>query len=795
VNENSDSDATGPTRDAGERAASVDETVVRELGDALFVLDVEQTGDRTVQFQRSNPAHQQLTGLSEAEIRGQTPRALPDNQAATLAANAHRCVDRAETVRYEERLEDATGATRWQTTLTPVVDDGTVTRIVGVCREIVKDRGTEESPGHLDRRLEAVVETMSAAVFLKDTDGRYLLMNRACRELFGVDEDDVVGLTDADILPPDLAESAREEDRQVIESGETVEREMELPSDSGTTLWRTRTAPVYDTTGTVVGVCGVSTDITEQRQREQTLRGMYQISSDRDLDFEEKVTALIELGREYLDLPYGFFTSIDGETQRVVHARGSHDLLQPEESVPLENSYCRKTVESDALVSMRDAEEYLGADDDAYDLFGLGCYIGTKVHVGTELYGTFCFAGPAGRERSFTPDEREIVKLLGQWVRYELEHSRVEDRLETLHEAAQGVLGAESADEVAAIAIEVGREMFDLGLGTCCEYDATVSVLRPLAEATEDPENIGEIQPFDRNNTRIWESFEGGELRTFTDISAVGDAYSGDPPLRSEVHVPLGEQGVLIFCSTENRVFDAMDRQMMQLLGRLVRDGLIAAERNEQLAIRSDALQRQNERLEEFVSVVAHDLRNPLTGALSSLEVATETGEQRWFDKTEQALWRMNELVDELLAIARDKQEDTVESEVSLRALAGEAWSHIDAPDATLAVADDTGAVRGDEVRLLQLFGNLFRNSVEHAGEGVTVEVGPLPDDSGFYVADDGPGLPADVLIAVREYDEVGSMTAGGIGLVSVVDVVDAHGWELSVSNPETGVRFEVRAD
>jgi len=248
----------------------------------------------------------------------------------------------------------------------------------------------------------------------------------------------------------------------------------------------------------------------------------------------------------------------------------------------------------------------------------------------------------------------------------------------------------------------------------------------------------------------------------------------------------------MVFSSTEKRAFDGIDRNTMRLLGALVREGLIAADREEQLVARSAALQRQNERLEEFASLVAHDLRNPLTGAISSLEVAQETNDAEWFERTEQSLWRMNELVDELLAIARGNRQDVVKVDVSLSALVAEAWSHVDASDASLTVADGTRAIRADETRLLQLFGNLFRNSVEHAGEDVNIEVGLLPDGNGFYVADDGPGLPEDVEGAFREYDEVGTMTTGGIGLVSVIDVVDAHGWDVSVSNTGDGVRFEI---
>ena len=785
---------TGGLQAIGDEAESVYEIIVREMEDAVFFIDVEQTDDDyTFTFRRNNASHQQLTGLSEDELRGQTPRELlGDEQGATVAANYRRCVEQREPIQYEETLELPAGTSHWQTKLTPVTEDGQATQIVGVARDITEQKERQQKLQRLDRQLETVLETMSAAVFLKDADGQYLLMNQACQELLDVDDGDIVGLTDEDLFPPEVAEKAITDDQQVIENGEIIELEEEVPTATGNSVRLTRKSPVYDDNGGIMGICGVSTDITEQKQREKTVRKMYEIGSNMDLTFDEKVTGLIEVGRKYLDLPYGFFTSIDGQTQKIVHARGSHKLLQPGESAPLEETYCRKTIESDGLVGIENAEQILGTDDPAYDLFGLGCYIGTKVRAGAELSGTFCFAGPEGLNRSFTDDEREIVKLLGQWAGYELERSEVETRLRKLHQVAQEVLVAEDTNTVASHGVEAGREIFDLRLGACWEYDGAADVLRPLAETAQAREIVGDTPTFQRSDALVWESFDTGEIRTFADVSTVTDTYNKETPLRSEIHVPLGDRGVMVFSSTEKRAFDGIDRNTMRLLGALVREGLIAADREEQLVARSAALQRQNERLEEFASLVAHDLRNPLTGAISSLEVAQETNDAEWFERTEQSLWRMNELVDELLAIARGNRQDVVKVDVSLSALVAEAWSHVDASDASLTVADGTRAIRADETRLLQLFGNLFRNSVEHAGEDVNIEVGLLPDGNGFYVADDGPGLPEDVEGAFCEYDEVGTMTTGGIGLVSVIDVVDAHGWDVSVSNTGDGVRFEI---
>jgi PAS domain S-box-containing protein len=259
---------------SGSESDNVYEAIFREMEDAVFLMDVRRTDDDyQFVFRRNNASHQRRTGLSEDELRGQTPRELlGDEQGAAVAANYRDCAEQRETIEYEETLDLPGGTSRWQTKLTPVVEDGEVAQIVGVARDITEQKQQEAELQRVYRRFETVMETMSAAVFLKDTEGRYLMMNQACRELFNVEDEEIVGLTDYDITPPDVAERARADDRQVVESGEIIEIEETIPTATGNTTRITRKSPVYDDNGEISAVCGVSTDITDQKRRERELQ-------------------------------------------------------------------------------------------------------------------------------------------------------------------------------------------------------------------------------------------------------------------------------------------------------------------------------------------------------------------------------------------------------------------------------------------------------------------------------------------------------------------------------------------
>jgi len=262
-----------PSIDFGGEGVTVYEAIFREIEDAVFLIDVERAGgDYAFTFLRNNDTHQRQTGLSEDSMRGQTPREfLGEEQGATVESNYRRCVEQQTTVEYEEKLNLPGGTSYWKTKLTPITDGGDVAYIVGVARDITEEKQQERAHDQTYRRFETVLETMSAAVFLKDTDGRYLLMNQACRDLLGI-HGDPEGMTDEDLFPPAAVERARSDDRRVLQDGEPIEVEETVPTPTGESVRLTRKSPVYDEEGTIVAICGVSTDITEQKERERTLQ-------------------------------------------------------------------------------------------------------------------------------------------------------------------------------------------------------------------------------------------------------------------------------------------------------------------------------------------------------------------------------------------------------------------------------------------------------------------------------------------------------------------------------------------
>lgn len=205
---------------------------------------------------------------------------------------------------------------------------------------------------------------------------------------------------------------------------------------------------------------------------------------------------------------------------------------------------------------------------------------------------------------------------------------------------------------------------------------------------------------------------------------------------------------------------------------------------------REQELRRQNRRLDEFAGIVSHDLRNPLNVAVGNVELLRKECDSDRIDTIEQSLTRMSKLIDHLLQLSRvGDNTDSMES-VSLAEMPSDCWQSVETGDATLQTKANR-TIRADPSRLAQLFENLIRNAVEHTNQDVTVTVGEFED--GFYVEDDGSGIPEDSRDDVLEAGHTTTDEGTGFGLSIVKEVTEAHGWEISIKEgPEGGARFEI---
>ena len=150
----------------------------------------------------------------------------------------------------------------------------------------------------------------------------------------------------------------------------------------------------------------------------------------------------------------------------------------------------------------------------------------------------------------------------------------------------------------------------------------------------------------------------------------------------------------------------------------------------------------------------------------------------------------METLIDDLLVLAQSGRQIDELAPVALRTLAIDCWDGVATDEATLETATDR-RIRADRNRLRQVLENLFRDAVVHGGSAVTVTIGQLAD--GFYVEDDGPGIPADDREQIFDAGYSTARDGTGFGLSIVEEIADAHDWSIRVTEgADSGARFEV---
>jgi len=210
---------------------------------------------------------------------------------------------------------------------------------------------------------------------------------------------------------------------------------------------------------------------------------------------------------------------------------------------------------------------------------------------------------------------------------------------------------------------------------------------------------------------------------------------------------------------------------------------------------RERELRQQKERMEEFANVVSHDLRNPLNVVSGRLEMIQKEHDSSHIETINDAVARMERIIEDVLWLAHEGRDIGETQAVDLKQTAERLWPMVsDTSKNVDLVINETGkqtVIDADPDRLAQLLENIFRNAIDHGGPDVTVRFEVT--ETGFAIEDDGPGIHPDeqdhILKTGYSTEEGGT----GLGLSIVKQIVDAHGWEIRVTEgSEGGARFEI---
>lgn len=362
----------------------------------------------------------------------------------------------------------------------------------------------------------------------------------------------------------------------------------------------------------------------------------------------------------------------------------------------------------------------------------------------------------------------------------ELQHSVIE----ILHDATN----ATNEDEINSLVFEELQKsgLFDyIWLGNYDTETNDVSIKLP-SEGTFPVETVSDILQI--NDMAIFDkAVQSSELQSTTSPvktreTAQYNVDSTNPSYQlNTLVIPIqscDRSGDLMILATyRTGAFDTAEKQLLSTLRDVLKYFKSTVNQKP-----SEPDQPQEE-IDTFVATLVHELRSPLGIAQAFLDIGRNDGDdaQDALEKVAGALDDLEHTIDNLASMAKNNMTVEVE-EVELEPLVREVWESLDTKDDLIQI-ESSIYVTADPALLKILFRNLLSNAIQHGGENSTIQVGSLND--GFFVEDTGSGIPTEIQdeIFSRGFSDAGGL---GVGLALVNDIVDAHGWEITI-NSEVG--------
>ncbi len=225
-------------------------------------------------FLMINKRFEELLKVTQEQFIGKTDADIfPSDVVAKIHAHDRQVKETGMPLEFEEVVPHKDGPHTYVAVKFPITDaHGAVIAIGGISTDITDRNAAEEIVRNSETRLRAMMDNSSAVIYLKDLQGRYLMVNRRYEELFNATQQQIFGKTDADVFPSHVVEKLQANDRQVRETGQPLEFEEVVPHDDGPHTYVSVKFPVKDANGAVVAIGGMSTDISDRKAAEDLIR-------------------------------------------------------------------------------------------------------------------------------------------------------------------------------------------------------------------------------------------------------------------------------------------------------------------------------------------------------------------------------------------------------------------------------------------------------------------------------------------------------------------------------------------
>jgi len=644
-------------------------------------------------------------GGKREDLVGKSIYDLHPEQASGYVEGFRQIAMSGKAVDSEGEVEIPSGKRWFWSILQPVRDEsGKVYAVQIVSHDITQRKQAEEALRASNHKYRTLLENLPQKIFLKDTNSVYISCNKNYSDDLNIRPDEIVGRTDYDFFPKELAEKYRADDERIVKSGETKELEETYTQDGREVTVHTVKTPMKDETGSVFGVLGIFWDITERKRAEEALQESerrYRLLAENSSDVIYMLDTNVRL--TYISpsvtrlLGYSVEEAMSG-TMADWLAPGSLEVaLQAlAEDRVLEN------VQPEAHQRLQPLLMELRRKD------------GTTVW--TETMFTF-LRNPDGQITGYLGVTRNIAGR----KQAEEELQRKEEYFRSLIENSSDAISIVDADGTIRYQSpsyepvlgyvpeeEVGRNMLNN-----IHPDDITKVSEDFARLLQDPGYVTHFEVRVRARDGSWRVLEG--------------------VARNLLHHPAVE-GIVV------NLRDVTERKQAE----------------EKLKKAMEELEHANAEMERFTYTVSHDLKSPLVtintflGYLSKDLSGSDAGRiEKDMFYMHGAADKMGKLLDELLEISRIGHIVNPAVTVTFHELVQEALTlvagRIEERGAKVQVSDEPITLYGDRPRLVEIWQNLVENAVKFMGDQASPRIDIGAERRGretvFFVRDNGIGM------------------------------------------------------
>ena len=374
----------------------------------------------------------------------------PDDREAVAAAQRTAFENRVPKYKLEYRLKTADGHYMWVLGQSKIVynEDGLPLKIYGTSMDITDRKQTENALGENELLLRTFMDSASDFMFIKDRDGRVVMVNAAYGRIFGVDIKDVVGKNDYELYPdPDMAREVIENDRLVMETGRMLICQESAMTKNGYRTFSLSKVPWRDTHGIIQGVLGTAHDITELKNARDELQEMVKSlkrsneciellyeTTERILSSAAPRGEIEELCTKVMDfLDCGVFFNYlmeDGKPMLKLNACGgvSEAQRQEMEYLPIGTAVCGRVALTTARVVAEHIQSAEQADTTFFREMGIRAFACHPLVADGKAIGTLGF-GTRTRAR-FSDEELALMKTVADSIAVAIKRKRAEEALQ-----------------------------------------------------------------------------------------------------------------------------------------------------------------------------------------------------------------------------------------------------------------------------------------------------------------------------------------------------------------------------